>query len=58
MKKVYYGDVVINGIIECITGIHIGGMSDNVGIGGIDSEVVRNPLTNNPYIPGSSLKGK
>lgn len=58
MRKVYYGDVVLNGTIECITGVHIRGMSDNVGIGGIDAEVIRNPLTNNPYIPGSSLKGK
>jgi len=58
MKKVYYGDVVLIGTIECITGIHIGGRSDSVGIGGIDTEVIRNPLTNNPYIPGSSLKGK
>ena len=33
MRKVYYGDVVLNGTIECITGVHIRGMSDNVGIG-------------------------
>lgn len=27
-------------------------------IGGIDNAVVRNPLTQRPYIPGSSIKGK
>ena len=29
-----------------------------MSIGGADATVVRNPLTNEPYIPGSSLKGK
>jgi CRISPR-associated protein Csm3 len=29
-----------------------------MGIGGPDSMVVRNPIDNKPYIPGSSLKGK
>jgi CRISPR-associated protein Csm3 len=29
-----------------------------LNIGGPDNFVVRNPLNNVPYIPGSSLKGK
>jgi CRISPR-associated protein Csm3 len=29
-----------------------------MAIGGADKVVVRNPLTNEPYIPGSSLRGK
>ena len=48
----------IKGIIEVKTGLHIGGSSDEIKIGGIDNPVIKNPLTNEPYIPGSSLKGK
>lgn len=46
------------GIITAMTGLHIGGTNTSMGIGGPDKLVVRNPLTNIPYIPGSSLKGK
>ncbi len=52
------GYVTITGIIKCITGIHIGGSADSIDKGGIDSPVIRNPVTNQPYIPGSSLRGK
>lgn len=45
--------------IELITGLHIGGSSENVEIGGIDLPVIKLALKDNqPYIPGSSLKGK
>ncbi|MGK0290631.1 MAG: CRISPR-associated protein Csm3 [bacterium] len=50
--------VFIQGKIQTITGLHIGGSSIGLAIGGADSIVIRNPLTNQPYIPGSSLKGK
>ena len=40
------------------SGLHIGGSKDEIKIGGIDNPVIKNPLTNEPYIPGSSLKGK
>jgi len=40
------------------SGLHIGGSKDEIKIGGIDDPVIKNPLTNEPYIPGSSLKGK
>jgi len=40
------------------TGLHIGGPKENIKIGGIDNPVIRNPITNLPYIPGSSLKGR
>ena len=41
------------------TGLHIGGSKENVEIGGIDLPVIKLPMKNNqPYIPGSSLKGK
>ena len=40
------------------TGLHIGGSDSGIEIGGVDKTVIRDPLTNRPYIPGSSLKGK
>lgn len=52
------GHVVIEGQIECLTGLHIGAGVETIEIGGIDAPVVRNPITREPYIPGSSLKGK
>ena len=45
--------------ITLVTGLHIGGSSDNVEIGGIDNPVIKLATRGNePYIPGSSLKGK
>ena len=38
--------------------MHIGGTNASLNIGGPDKFVVRNPISNIPYIPGSSLKGK
>ena len=49
---------VIKGNIVCETGLHIGGSSDNIDIGGSDNVVIRDSITNLPYIPGSSIKGK
>lgn len=51
--------IKINTTIELLTGLHIGGSSDNVEIGGIDNSVIKIATKHNqPYIPGSSLKGK
>ncbi len=50
--------VEISGELELLTGLHIGAGNDNIEIGGMDNPVVRDPLTNEPYIPGSSIKGK
>ena len=45
--------------ITLVTGLHIGGSSENVEIGGIDNPVIKLATKDNePYIPGSSLKGK
>lgn len=52
------GKVIIRGKIEAKTGLHIGGSQVKLEIGGVDLPIVRDPLTNRPYIPGSSLKGK
>lgn len=48
----------VTGKIITLTGLHIGGSSTEISIGGVDRIVVRDPLTNHPYIPGSSLRGK
>ena len=51
--------IKINTTIELLTGLHIGGSSENVEIGGMDSSVIKLATRDNqPYIPGSSLKGK
>jgi len=51
--------IKIETTITLITGLHIGGNKDNVEIGGIDLPVIKLALKKNqPYIPGSSLKGK
>lgn len=49
---------ILTGRIKIYTGLHIGAGKDSIEIGGIDSPVVKNPYTLEPYIPGSSLKGK
>ena len=54
----FIGNIIVRGKIECLTGLHIGAGRDTVEIGGVDSPVVRDPLSRRPYIPGSSLKGK
>jgi len=58
MDKNILGKVQISGKIKCLTGLHIGASKENMEIGAIDSPVVRDPITREPYIPGSSLKGK
>jgi CRISPR-associated protein Csm3 len=40
------------------SGLHIGAGKDAIEIGGLDLPVVKHPFTQEPYIPGSSLKGK
>ncbi|RLC85026.1 MAG: type III-A CRISPR-associated RAMP protein Csm3 [Chloroflexi bacterium] len=53
-----YGRVFIKCEIETKTGLHIGGAESSLSIGGVDNVIIRDPLSNRPYIPGSSLKGK
>jgi len=52
------GRVFIGFEVHALTGLHIGGTGGGIRIGGIDKEIVRDPITQRPYIPGSSLKGK
>lgn len=46
------------GRLELVTGLHIGSGNNEMHIGGTDNPVLKNPITQEPYIPGSSLKGK
>lgn len=49
----------LTGTIELLSGLHIGGGDDTMKIGGVDNGVIKDINNkNNPYIPGSSLKGK
>ncbi|GEA18923.1 type III-A CRISPR-associated RAMP protein Csm3 [Moorella sp. E306M] len=57
-EKKLAGKFIIEGIISCLTGLHIGGNQDVSEIGGIDLLVIRDMVTHEPYMPGSSLKGK
>ena len=49
---------MITGKIKVVTGLHIGSGNTEMHIGGTDNPVIKNAVTNEPYIPGSSLKGK
>jgi CRISPR-associated protein Csm3 len=48
----------IRSVLLAKTGLRIGMSRDQMAIGDLDNPVIRNPLTDEPYIPGSSLKGK
>jgi len=48
----------IKGRIILESGLHIGAGDTEMHIGGTDNPVVTHPHTREPYIPGSSLKGK
>ena len=48
----------LDGKITLKSGLHIGSGNMEMHIGGTDSPVIKHPHTLEPYIPGSSLKGK
>lgn len=52
------GRARIEGRIRLLSGLHIGAGKDSVEIGGIDNPVIKHPFTGEPYIPGSSIKGR
>lgn len=58
MSVEFLGNIILKGKMVCLTGLHIGGSKEKFEIGGVDAPVIRDPWTNYPYIPGSSLKGK
>lgn len=53
-----YGRIFLETDICAVTGLRIGGSPAGIGIGDLDNPVIRDPLTQQPYIPGSSLRGK
>ncbi|MCX7771012.1 MAG: type III-A CRISPR-associated RAMP protein Csm3 [Proteobacteria bacterium] len=58
MERNLIGKIIIQGKIKCLSGLHIGAGKETIEIGAIDASVVRDPITKEPYIPGSSIKGK
>lgn len=50
--------IPITGQITLQSGLHIGAGDTEMHIGGTDNPVVTHPHTKEPYIPGSSIKGK
>ena len=52
------GITTIEARLELLTGLRIGGGDTEMQIGGVDNTVIKHPITQSPYIPGSSLKGK
>ncbi len=53
-----FAKIEITGTLEVKTGLHIGGNGAFAAIGAVDSPVIRDVRTDDPIIPGSSLKGK
>jgi len=49
---------ISTGHIKPESGLHIGAGDTELRIGGTDNPVIKHPYTGEPYIPGSSLKGK
>jgi CRISPR-associated protein Csm3 len=58
MNLEFKGKYLIRGKLICETGLHIGGSTEGLEIGGVDNPVIKDPLTERPYVPGSSIKGK
>lgn len=49
----------IKGTLKVLeSGLRIGASKENAGIGETDLPIIRHPLTQLPYVPGSSIKGK
>lgn len=53
-----YKKITYAGTLELLSGLHIGDSKESVEIGGVDSPIVRRKDNNEPYLPGSSIKGK
>ncbi len=57
-QKPLLGKLRLTSKLAVKTGLHIGGGGENLDIGGLDKPVIRDPITQQPYLPGSSIKGK
>lgn len=58
MSRTLIKKVKLTTTFTLLSGLHIGDSKDNVEIGGVDNPVVRRKDNQQPYIPGSSIKGK
>lgn len=58
MSAKFLGKYILKTNMVCVTGLHIGGSAVGLEIGGLDNPVIKDPLSEQPYVPGSSLKGK
>lgn len=50
--------IKITAVLKVLTGLHIGDNSGYAPIGALDNPVIRDSYSGDPFIPGSSLKGK
>lgn len=53
----FIGKLILEGEMQCLTGLHIGAGKGSLEIGGADNPVVKD-AHGRPYVPGSSLRGK
>ena len=51
------GKLVLEGVLHCETGLHVGAGKGSLEIGGSDNPVVKDAY-GRPYVPGSSLRGR
>jgi CRISPR-associated protein Csm3 len=58
MQSRLIGRARLTSTLRVLTGLHIGAGRDTIEIGGIDNPVIKHPTTGEPYVPGSSLKGR
>lgn len=52
------GLIILEGVLTCRTGLHIGALVESFVVGETDSPFVREPYSREHYIPGASLRGK
>ena len=50
--------IKITAVLKVLTGLHIGDNSGYAPIGALGIPVIRDSYSGDPFIPGSSLKGK
>src|ERR1051326_4449742 len=51
------GKLILEGVMTCETGLHVGAGKGSLEIGGSDNPVAKDAF-GRPYVPGSSLRGK
>ena len=56
--KTILDKIIIKAELRLLTGMHIGKSNDFAPIAAVDSVVITDPVTKQPLIPGSTLKGK